>query len=73
MKILALSDTHGLLRPQVEKMLGECDAVIHAGDFQTKEIETKIQGAVGAGVPLFMVRIKQKIQKNREGKIYGSK
>ena len=37
-------------------MLGECDAVIHAGDFQTKEIETKIQGAVGAGVPLFMVR-----------------
>ena len=56
MKILALSDTHGLLRPQVEKMLGECDAVIHAGDFQTKEIESKIQGAVGAGVPLFMVR-----------------
>ena len=49
MKILVLSDTHG-------KMLGECDAVIHAGDFQTKEIETKIQGAVGAGVPLFMVR-----------------
>ena len=27
MKILVLSDTHGLLRPGVREMLGDCDEI----------------------------------------------
>ncbi len=27
-----ISDTHGLLRPQVEAALAECDQILHAGD-----------------------------------------
>ena len=38
MKIAVLSDTHGLLRPEAARRIGECDAVIHAGDLCTKEI-----------------------------------
>lgn len=56
MKILVMSDTHGLLRPQVKEMLGKCDAVIHGGDFHTKEIAEEIQDSVRTGVPVFMVR-----------------
>lgn len=56
MKVLVLSDTHGLLRPEVGKMLRECDAVIHGGDFHTKEIADEIRDAVRTGVPVFMVR-----------------
>ena len=32
MKIAVLSDTHGFLRPQVKEIIGQCDAVLHAGD-----------------------------------------
>ena len=35
MKILVLSDTHGLLRQEVQKALRDCDAVIHSGDFHS--------------------------------------
>lgn len=32
MRVLVLSDTHGLLRPEVLTLAGEADAVLHAGD-----------------------------------------
>jgi len=56
MKVLVLSDTHGLLRPEVKKMLRECDAAIHAGDFHTQKIFDEITSAVPAKVPLYLVR-----------------
>lgn len=32
MRVLALSDTHGLLRPEVLLLAAQADAVLHAGD-----------------------------------------
>ena len=32
MRIAVVSDTQGLLRPEVKKIIGTCDAVLHAGD-----------------------------------------
>jgi putative phosphoesterase len=32
MRIGALADTHGLLRPEVLELLAGCDAILHAGD-----------------------------------------
>lgn len=40
MKLIALSDTHmktGDIPPQLQTLLEECDLVVHAGDFSTKE------------------------------------
>ena len=36
-KISVISDTHGLLRPQVIRMLSGCDAILHSGDFDREE------------------------------------
>lgn len=56
MKILVMSDTHGLLRPQVREMLGECDAVIHCGDYHTQNIVEEIKTSVRADIPIFLIR-----------------
>lgn len=56
MEILILSDTHGLLRPQVREMLGKCDALIHCGDYHTSDIIEEIRDAVCSAVPVFLVR-----------------
>lgn len=37
-KIGVISDTHGLLRPQVLDVLKDCDCIIHAGDIGKQEI-----------------------------------
>lgn len=37
-KIGIISDTHGLLRPEVIKVLEDCEAIIHGGDFDTEKI-----------------------------------
>ena len=37
-KIGVISDTHGLLREEVEKQLLECDAILHAGDFDNIKV-----------------------------------
>lgn len=37
-RIGILSDTHGLLRPQVREILQSCDYIIHAGDLDTGEV-----------------------------------
>lgn len=56
MKILVLSDTHGLLRPGVWEMLGDCDAVIHCGDYHTQKILDEIRASVSADTQMFLVR-----------------
>ena len=38
MKIAILSDTHGLLRPQVVEHLKTADAILHAGDINNQSI-----------------------------------
>ena len=38
MKLAILSDTHGLLRPEVREHLRDVDAIIHAGDIDRQEI-----------------------------------
>lgn len=37
-RIGILSDTHGLIRPQVREILQDCDYIIHAGDLDTGEV-----------------------------------
>ena len=56
MKIAVLSDTHGLLRPEVMEIIQDCDAVIHGGDINSQNILDKIRSVAGAGKPLFVVR-----------------
>lgn len=41
MKIAVISDTHGLLRDETIELIKNSDAVIHAGDFDKKEILIK--------------------------------
>ena len=51
MKIAVLSDTHGLLRPEVIKVIGECDAVLHAGDINSQKIVDQMKEAAGKHAP----------------------
>lgn len=51
--IVILSDTHGLLRPEVIARLETADAIIHAGDINTPAIVDKLQTY---RVPLYIVR-----------------
>ena len=56
MKIAVLSDTHGLLREQVKEMIGECEAIIHAGDTNSQKILDQIAAAGQKNVPFYVVR-----------------
>ena len=56
MKIAVLSDTHGLLRPEVIKVIGECDAVLHAGDINSQKIVDQMKEAAGEDTPVYIVR-----------------
>lgn len=47
-----ISDTHGLLRPEVEQVIGTCDVVIHAGDFDHQMLYHKL----AVRQPLYAVR-----------------
>lgn len=47
-----ISDTHGLLRPEVVERLRSCDAILHAGDVNRLEI----LDALRAIAPLYVVR-----------------
>lgn len=38
LRVAILSDTHGVLRPEVYEVLKGCDKIIHAGDFDTEEM-----------------------------------
>ena len=56
MKIAVLSDTHGLLREQVKEMIGECEAIIHAGDTNSQKILDQIAATGRKNVPFYVVR-----------------
>ena len=43
-RIVILSDTHGLLRPEVLDYLAQADAIIHGGDINTQAIVDTLQG-----------------------------
>ena len=54
MKRLAIiSDTHGLLRPQVLERLREADAILHAGDVSSPDVLEELQDL---GKDLYLVR-----------------
>lgn len=42
-RIAVISDTHGLLRPEVAEILKTCDAVLHGGDINSPGILEKIK------------------------------
>ncbi len=50
--IAVLSDTHGLLRPEVLRILHTCDCILHAGDINKPEILDELRGIA----PLYVVR-----------------
>ena len=52
MKIGILSDTHGLLRPEVIKALEGCEAILHGGDITGPDILKKL----GDIAPVYAVR-----------------
>ena len=56
MKIAVLSDTHGLLRPEVLEQIESCDALIHAGDIGSQRIIDEIFIHLKPRVPVYFVR-----------------
>ena len=52
MKLAILSDTHGLLRPEVGEYLKTADAILHAGDINRQEIMDQLRQYA----PLYIVR-----------------
>ena len=52
MKLAILSDTHGLLRPQVMKYLKTADAILHAGDINSQAVVDALRQCA----PLYIVR-----------------
>ena len=51
-RIVILSDTHGLLRPEVLGYLSQADAIIHGGDINTQDIVDTLRDFA----PLYIVR-----------------
>ena len=51
-RIAVLSDTHGLLRPEVLEAIDGCDAIIHGGDINKPEIIERLQEIA----PVYVVR-----------------
>ena len=51
-RIGVLSDTHGLLRPEVLSALSGCDAIIHGGDINKPEILEQLEQIA----PVYVVR-----------------
>lgn len=52
MKIAILSDTHGLLRPEVVEYLKTADVILHGGDINKQSIVDELQHYA----PLYVVR-----------------
>ena len=51
-RIAVLSDTHGLLRPEVVEAIAGCDAIIHGGDINKPEIIDRLKEIA----PVYVVR-----------------
>ena len=48
MKLAILSDTHGLLRPQVVERLKTADAILHGGDINRQDIVDQLERSIAA-------------------------
>lgn len=51
-RIGIISDTHGLLRPQILEILSGCDAILHSGDINNK----KVLEILNKTAPVYAVR-----------------
>ena len=51
-RIAIISDTHGLLRPEVKERLKTCERILHGGDFDKPEILKQLE----AIRPVYAVR-----------------
>ena len=51
-QIAVLSDTHGLLRPEVLEKIAGCDVIIHGGDINRQEILDQLEKIA----PVYVVR-----------------
>ena len=51
-RIGIISDTHGLLRPEVAETLKDCEAILHGGDINS----AKILDELGRIAPIYVVR-----------------
>lgn len=56
MTIAVLSDTHGLLRPEVLQVIKKADAIIHGGDINSQSIMDGILAVKKPGASLYIVR-----------------
>lgn len=54
MRTLVISDTHGLLRPEVLTLASEADALLHAGDVGQPEVLDALRAATPG--PVYAVR-----------------
>ena len=52
MKLAILSDTHGLLRPEVKEQLKTADAILHGGDINRQSVVDELRRYA----PLYVVR-----------------
>ena len=52
MRIAVLSDTHGLLRPEVMEIVNTCDAVLHGGDIKMciRDRQDSVSGTKEKGI-----------------------
>lgn len=51
-RIAVLSDTHGLLRPEVKEILTGCEVILHGGDINSQKILDELKGIA----PVYVVR-----------------
>ncbi|MFG6368675.1 MAG: metallophosphatase family protein [Lachnospiraceae bacterium] len=51
-KIAIISDTHGMLRPEVLEILETCEAILHGGDFNSQQILDALKEIA----PVYVVR-----------------
>lgn len=51
-RVAIMADTHGVLRPEVERILETCDVIVHAGDFDNQMLYHKLN----VNQPLYAVR-----------------
>ena len=74
MKLAILSDTHGLLRPEVTEHLKTADAILHGGDINRQSIDKDWAEAIPhdltvtlGGVTFFMVHNRKEVPADLAG------
>ena len=56
-RVAVISDTHGLLRPDVIDAITGCDAIIHGGDINKQEITFAMLSVQGKEVTVEKIAI----------------